>query len=185
VLERIGPDAETDKRLGGLNGFMPADRAAIGPTAAGTYIFLFKAVGEGEGKLQFGFFTPGGPWPVERSKSYKVAELAVTVKVVAGDGTLKADLAWGKPVNGLRLGIKVNYDFVRAAISARVVLQNVSDKPVLVLPLLVRGATVNFTVTDPDGQRVRLLPPMIDWDVPDYDKAVKTLAPNELVPEQA
>jgi hypothetical protein len=63
----------------------------------------------------------------------------------------------------------------------RVALSNAGKKDLLVLPFLVPNATVFYEVTDPAGKKQRFRGPMMDWDVPDYDKAVRTLKPGESV----
>ncbi|MBA4387056.1 MAG: hypothetical protein C0404_03685 [Verrucomicrobia bacterium] len=116
-----------------------------------------------------------------------------SVRPAAGTAEDDAKVAWGETVKGLRLGLQAELSNLtpmaqgrpdrvyRPVLRARVILQNVSDKPQLVLPLLVRGGTIHFDIVDVDGKPVPMNVAMPDWDVPDYDKAVKILAPKESV----
>lgn len=102
-------------------------------------------------------------------------------KAVAGATTQPDEIAFGEPVAGLRLGLKAVGNAPAGRVNVEVVVQNVSDQPILMLALFVRGATVFFDVTDPDGAKVPYRGPMLDWDVPDYDVAVKELKGNEKI----
>ncbi len=87
----------------------------------------------------------------------------------------------GEPANGLAFGLSLpKYTYtIGEQVKPTVVLRNVSDKPVLTLPLLVARQTVFFKVVRPDGNEIRYRGPEADWDVPDYDTAVKDLPAGE------
>ncbi len=110
--------------------------------------------------------------------------LCLTLSVSAAEGPAapvtqasQPDAAYGQAVNGLQLGLLVakRQLAVGEQVQGSLVFKNATDKPMLILPILVPPDTVRMEITGPDGKRVPSRGPMGDWDVPDYDVAVKSL----------
>ncbi|MCG3179546.1 MAG: hypothetical protein BIFFINMI_01882 [Phycisphaerae bacterium] len=93
------------------------------------------------------------------------------------------EAAYGQPVNGLALGVSVpGYEVAPGEpIKATLTLRNVGEKELLVLPAMVQSDTLRFEVVSPDGKTIPYRGPMRDWDIPDYDAAVRTLKTGEAV----
>ncbi|MDD4890822.1 MAG: protease inhibitor I42 family protein [Phycisphaerae bacterium] len=85
VLAHTGPKNVTSDE------FQPA----VGATdpSVGLYVFLYKAIGEGEQAMEFDYIAPGGPNLTERLRSKRIDTFKVTVKVVADE--LGVDIAKG------------------------------------------------------------------------------------------
>ena len=91
--EASAPEGDAVQRQGAQAGEVnasatPAFIPKPGATdkAIGTYIFRYVAVKAGQAKLRFVYVSPGAPFPIRRTATALVKELAVVVRVVEAPG---------------------------------------------------------------------------------------------------